>query len=64
MPYLKSILTVAATDSDFQFLRGKAMEAISIIGYAVGKTKFCDDCVEVLNLMLNPQRMIFPIFPS
>lgn len=54
MPYLKSVLT-QATSREFRYLRGKTMEAISLIAVAVGKEVFAPDAKEVLDAMLQAQ---------
>jgi importin-5 len=54
MPYLKSVL-IQATARELRYLRGKAMEAISLIAVAVGKQTFAPDAKEVLAAMLQAQ---------
>lgn len=54
MPYFKSVL-MTATTKEFRYLRGKAMEAISLIAAAVGKKVFLPDAKEVLDTMLQVQ---------
>ena len=44
-----------ATDEKLKTLRGKAIEAISLVGLAVGKEKFCADATDVMNLLLRHQ---------
>mmetsp|Transcript_18477 Transcript_18477/g.71333 ORF Transcript_18477/g.71333 Transcript_18477/m.71333 type:complete len:1096 (+) Transcript_18477:130-3417(+) len=51
MSYFKSVL-LTATTKEFRYLRGKAMEAISLIAAAVGKAVFLPDAKEVLDAML------------
>ena len=58
IPYFKSIL-INATGEAFSKLRGKAMEAISLIAVAVGKDKFSPDAKEVLDAMLAIQCLFF-----
>ena len=47
MPYLKTIL-INATDKANRMLRAKSMECISLVGMAVGKSKFRDDAKQVI----------------
>ena len=54
VPLLKQILFNAEGD-DFKLLRGKAMEAVSMIGIGVGKERFFDDAVEIMQLMMSIQ---------
>lgn len=55
MPYLKNIL-VNATDKSNRMLRAKAMECISLVGMAVGKEKFRDDAIQVMDVLMALQR--------
>lgn len=54
MPCLKYILQ-HATSTELRLLRGKTIECISLIGLAVGKEKFMQDCSEVMQLLLKTQ---------
>ena len=58
IPFLKSILFTATADN-LSKLRGKAIEAISLIAVAVGKQTFLPDAKEILDAMLNIQCKIF-----
>ena len=46
MPYLVTVLT-NAREKDQRMLRAKAVEAISLVGMAVGKEKFAKDAKQV-----------------
>lgn len=54
MPFFKNILT-QATDESQSKLRGKAMEAISLVAVAVGLEVFSKDAKEVLDTLLQIQ---------
>ncbi|KAK7090444.1 importin-5-like [Littorina saxatilis] len=54
MPCLKYIIQNATTDN-LRLLRGKTIECISLIGLAVGREKFSQDCNEVMQLLLKTQ---------
>jgi len=54
VPLVKNIL-VQASPKDMSILRGKAIEAISLIGQAVGREKFTPDAQEVMNLLLSTE---------
>lgn len=54
MPKLK-YLFVNATTPDLRLLRGKTIECISLIGLAVGKDKFLQDCQDVMETLLRTQ---------
>ncbi|GAB1601055.1 importin-5-like [Argonauta hians] len=54
MPCLKYIVQ-NATSTELRLLRGKTIECISLIGLAVGKEKFMQDCSEVMQLLLKTQ---------
>ncbi|CAI7908089.1 unnamed protein product [Closterium sp. NIES-53] len=54
MPYLKTVLTQAG-DKEQRMLRAKAMEAISLVGMAVGKDKFRADAKEVMQVLVSLQ---------
>jgi len=54
VPKLKYIIE-HALDDKLKTLRGKAIEAVSLIGLAVGKEKFCSDAVDVMDLLLRQQ---------
>ncbi|KAK7456557.1 hypothetical protein BaRGS_00039335 [Batillaria attramentaria] len=54
MPCLKYIIQHAVSDK-LRLLRGKTIECISLIGLAVGKEKFMQDCNEVMQLLLKTQ---------
>ena len=54
VPSLKYIIE-HALDEKLKTLRGKAIEAVSLIGLAVGKEKFCSDAMDVMNLLLRQQ---------
>ncbi|ESO05871.1 hypothetical protein HELRODRAFT_188208 [Helobdella robusta] len=51
MPCLKYIFQ-NATSQELRNLRGKTIECISLIGLAVGKEKFMQDCSEMMELLL------------
>ena len=51
MPSLKYIVQ-NATNPELKMLRGKTIECISLIGLAVGKEKFMQDCSDVMELLL------------
>ncbi|KNC50497.1 importin beta-3 [Thecamonas trahens ATCC 50062] len=59
VPLLKQIL-YQANGEDFRAMRGKAMEAISMIGLAVGKELFLNDAIEVMDLMIKIQAQDLP----
>lgn len=46
MPFLVAVLT-QAREKDQRMLRAKAVEAISLVGMAVGKEKFAKDAKQV-----------------
>ena len=50
VPFLKDILNTAHS-SEFNLLRSKAMECISIIGVAVGKERFAQDSQEIIQIL-------------
>ena len=52
MPGITHILRTAV-GPQFLELRGKAMEAVGLIGESVGKTLFAGDAVEVMQLLLS-----------
>ncbi|GJP49341.1 hypothetical protein CLOM_g8564 [Closterium sp. NIES-68] len=54
MPYLKTVLTQAG-DKEQRMLRAKAVEAISLVGMAVGKDKFRADAKEVMEVLVSLQ---------
>lgn len=54
MPKLKYLFYNAIT-AELRLLRGKLIECISLIGLAVGKDKFLDDCKEVMDTLLLTQ---------
>lgn len=54
MPCLKYIVQ-HATSPELRLLRGKTIECISLIGLAVGKEEFMQDCSEVMQLLLKTQ---------
>lgn len=54
MPLLKSVLTQARLKEQ-RMLRAKAMEAISLVGMAVGKDKFRQDAKEVMEVLVSLQ---------
>ncbi|OWF47177.1 importin-5-like [Mizuhopecten yessoensis] len=54
MPSLKYIVQ-QAIQPELRLLRGKTIECISLIGLAVGKDKFLQDCSEVMQLLLKSQ---------
>lgn len=54
VPSLKYIIEHAMEDQ-LKTLRGKAIEAVSLIGLAVGRDKFCSDATDVMNLLLRQQ---------
>ncbi|XP_041352900.1 importin-5-like [Gigantopelta aegis] len=54
MPILKYIVQ-NATGKELRLLRGKTIECISLIGLAVGKEKFGQDCDDVMQLLLKTQ---------
>ena len=54
VPSLKLIIE-QALDEKLKTLRGKAIEAVSLIGLAVGREKFCADATDVMNLLLRQQ---------
>eukprot|EP01132_Coremiostelium_polycephalum_P003634 gene3634-4525_t len=47
MPFLIKIIQ-EKTSMEYRVLRGRAIEAISLIGIAVGKDKFKDDCKNIM----------------
>lgn len=55
MPFLKTVFKTA-TSKDLRYLRGRSLEAISLIAAAVGHKQFAADADEVLGEMLNLQR--------
>ncbi|CAF3533119.1 unnamed protein product [Rotaria sp. Silwood1] len=54
MPQLKYLFKNAVTP-DYRMLRGKTMECISLIGLAVGKEKFVNDCFEIMQELVKSQ---------
>jgi len=54
MPQLKYLFKNAITP-DYRMLRGKTMECISLIGLAVGKEKFVNDCYEIMQELVKTQ---------
>ncbi len=54
MPQLKYLFKNAITP-DYRMLRGKTMECISLIGLAVGKEKFINDCYEIMQELVKTQ---------
>ncbi|XP_064614966.1 importin-5-like isoform X2 [Liolophura sinensis] len=54
MPCLKYIMQ-NAVNTELKLLRGKTIECISLIGLAVGKDKFMQDCTEVMQLLVKTQ---------
>jgi hypothetical protein len=44
-----------ATTPALRLLRGKTIECISLIGLAVGKEKFLQDCQDVMETLLRTQ---------
>ncbi|ESP04937.1 hypothetical protein LOTGIDRAFT_184912 [Lottia gigantea] len=54
MPCLKYIVQ-HAIQPELRLLRGKTIECISLIGLAVGKDKFGQDCNDVMQLLLKTQ---------
>jgi hypothetical protein len=50
VPYLREILTKSSAP-DERMLRGKAMECISLIGFAVGKEKFMNDAKALMDVL-------------
>jgi hypothetical protein len=54
LPYLKNIL-INANGSEYRMLRAKAVECISLVGMAVGRTRFSQDAREVMNLLMQLQ---------
>ncbi|CAF1129300.1 unnamed protein product [Rotaria sordida] len=54
MPQLKYLFKNAVS-ADYRMLRGKTMECISLIGLAVGKEKFINDCYEVMQELVKTQ---------
>jgi hypothetical protein len=54
MPCLKYIVQNAVS-KELRMLRGKTIECISLIGLAVGRDKFMQDCSDVMQLLLKTQ---------
>ncbi|XP_052784006.1 importin-5-like [Mya arenaria] len=54
MPCLKYIVQ-HADNTEYKLLRGKTIECISLIGLAVGRDKFMNDCSDVMQLLLKTQ---------
>ncbi|XP_035828503.1 importin-5 [Aplysia californica] len=54
MPSLKYIMQ-HVQDPNHRLLRGKTIECISLMGLAVGKEKFMQDCNDVMQLLLKTQ---------
>ncbi|CAG5136843.1 unnamed protein product [Candidula unifasciata] len=54
MPCLKYIMQ-HVQNPEHRLLRGKTIECISLIGLAVGKEKFMQDCNDVMQLLLKTQ---------
>ncbi|XP_052214366.1 importin-5-like isoform X7 [Dreissena polymorpha] len=54
MPCLKYIVQ-HADNTEYKLLRGKTIECISLIGLAVGRDKFMQDCSDVMQLLLKTQ---------
>ena len=54
MPQLKYLFKNAVSP-DYRMLRGKTMECISLIGLAVGKEKFVNDCYEIMQELVKTQ---------
>ncbi|XP_067944804.1 importin-5-like [Watersipora subatra] len=54
MPCLKVIIE-NAVQPELKLLRGKTIECVSLIGLAVGREKFSQDCEQVMKLLLASQ---------
>ncbi|CAI4225451.1 unnamed protein product [Auanema sp. JU1783] len=63
MPPLKYILQHSG-DNKFKILRGKTIECISLIGLAVGKEKFGNDAVEVMQILSTSMPDLAPDDPQ
>lgn len=57
--YLKSIL-VLPVNKEFAPIKGRAIEALSMLAIAVGKPVFVEDAEEVLKILLNIQGNLMP----
>lgn len=58
MPFFKNVL-LNATGEAYSKLRGKSMEAISLVAVAVGLETFSKDAKEVLDALLAIQCLLF-----
>lgn len=54
VPLLKQII-LNANGTQYRLLRGKAMEAVSMIGLAVGRDQFRGDALEIMQLMVQSE---------
>jgi len=63
MPFLKQILREAKQKNE-RLLRARAIECVSLIGVAVGKTHFSKDIQEIANLFMNIQTQAEPDDPA
>eukprot|EP00762_Andalucia_godoyi_P001189 ANDGO_02026.mRNA.1 Importin subunit beta-3 len=54
IPIVKTILNTA-TSREYRTLRGKAIEAASLIGLSVGKEQFAKDALEIMQIMFSTQ---------
>ncbi|CAH0388175.1 unnamed protein product [Bemisia tabaci] len=54
MPCLKYIIQ-NANSPELRMLRGKAIECVSLIGFAVGADKFVPDCSDIMDMLLKTQ---------
>lgn len=56
MPKLKKVLEAAAGQRNLSRLRGKVMECVSMIGFAVGRDMFEKDAADVMNVLVQTQK--------
>jgi hypothetical protein len=58
MPVLKSVLAQCTGSKDDRMMRCKVLEAISLIGVAVGKEKFGQDALQIMDMMVKMQQSL------
>ncbi|WKY14632.1 hypothetical protein Q1695_000287 [Nippostrongylus brasiliensis] len=63
VPNLKYIL-VNSTADEHKVLRGKTLESLSLIGVAVGRDKFRDDAIAIMNLLQESMPTLTPDDPQ
>jgi hypothetical protein len=56
MPVLKSVLTQCTGSKEDRMMRCKVLECISLIGVAVGKERFGQDALQIMDMMVKMQQ--------